>query len=71
MLYSVNTEFSEKVLRAMKKHWLTKQHTEQKKEGSVGANPKFQIQTEQGLQSKPSQETWLVVYYASLNVLNY
>lgn len=31
MLYSMNTEFSEKVLRAMKEHWLTKQHTEQKK----------------------------------------
>lgn len=41
MLTSMNTEFIEKVLRAMKTHWLTKQHTKQKKEDWKEANPKF------------------------------
>lgn len=52
MLYSMNTEFSEKVLRAMKKHWLTKQDTGGRMGWGDGTHPKFSIQTKKGLQKQ-------------------
>lgn len=67
MLYSMNTEFSEKVLRAMKKHWLTKQHTEQKRGWGGGGKEilNFKFKLKRSCKSKPNPGTWLVVYYAS------
>lgn len=64
MLYSMNPEFSEKVLRAIKNHWLTKQHTKKKwEERKHILNFKFKLN--RASKNKPNQGTWLAVYYAS------
>lgn len=54
MLYSMNTEFSEKILTAMKKHWLTKQLEQNKKRGCEEG--KTQISNSKWKESE--KQTW-------------